>query len=64
MVAEHAITGHDVNWSAKIIERASKTRVRWIKETLSKHGRDKNGKTTLNRDQGVDPNAMWLDLMQ
>ena len=35
VVAEHAMTGHDVVWSAKIIERTSKRRVRRIKKALT-----------------------------
>ena len=63
-VAEHALTGHNVEWSAKIIERATNTRVRRIKEALLIHERDHDGKTTLNRDKGVELSAVWLNLMR
>ena len=62
-VAKHALTGHNVEWSAKIIERATNTRVRRIKEALLIHERDHDGKTTLNRDKGVELRAVWLNLM-
>ena len=63
-VAEQALTGHNVEWSAKIIERATNTRVRLIKEALLIHKRDNDGKTTLNRNKGVELDAVWLNLMQ
>ena len=63
-VAEHALTDHNVEWSAKIIERATNTRVRRIKEALLIHERDNDGKTTLNMDKGVGLHMLWLNLMQ
>ena len=61
-VAEHALEGHRVEWSPKILALATKTRVRRVKEALFIHERDKKGKVTMNRDKGVELSAMWLDL--
>ena len=61
-VAEHALEGHRVEWSQKILALATKTRVRRVRAVLIIHERDKKGKVTMNRDKGVELSAMWLDL--
>ena len=57
-VAQHAIDGHQIERKAKIVEVADKTRVRRIKEALAIQRMDKNGKITLNRDNGVELSNM------
>ena len=62
-VAEHALTGHQIEWKPRIVERAEKTTVRRIKEALCIHESNKKGKLTLKRDKGFKLSAMWLDLI-
>ena len=47
-VAQHALKGHTINWSPKIIAKAEKTRPRRVKEALLIHKQEKDGKTLLN----------------
>ena len=62
-VAKHAVEGNEVEFKAKIIEVADKTRVRRIKEALAIQRKDKNGKIMLNRDKNIELTNMWLDLV-
>ena len=62
-VAQHALEGHTIDWSPKIIAKAEKTRPRRIKEALLIHKQEKAGKTLSNRDNGLELSTMWLDLI-
>ena len=62
-VAQHALEGHIIDWNPKVIGRAGKTKTRRIKEALLIHKKEKDGKTILNRDKGLELSTMWLDLV-
>ena len=52
-----------MDWSPTIIAKAEKTRPRRIKEALLIHKQEKDRKTLLNRDKGLELSTMWLDLI-
>ena len=62
-VAEHAWTGHKIEWAPRVIANCRNNRERKVKEAWLIYDREKKGKMTMNRDRGVGLNKLWVDLV-
>ena len=60
--AEHAWSGHKMNWTPKLLASEKTTKERRVREALEIHARSKIA-PTLNRDKGVELSKLWLDLV-
>ena len=62
-MAEHAWTGHKIDWAPMVIVISERIRERKIKESWLLQGREKAGKALMNRDRGVELSTCWLDVL-
>ena len=62
-VVQHALEGHTRDWSPNIKEKVEVTRPRRVKEALLIHKQEKDGKTLLNRDKGLELITLWLEFI-
>ena len=60
--AEHAWSGHKMNWTPKVLASEKTTKERRVREALEIHARSRIA-PTLNRDKGVELSKLWLDLV-
>ena len=60
--AEHAWSGHNMNWTPKVLASENATKERRVREALEIHARSRIA-LTLNRDKGVELSKLWLDLV-
>ena len=63
VVAEHAWTGHEIDWASTVITISERNRERKIKKSWLLQGREKAGKELMIRERGVELSTCWLDLL-
>ena len=60
--AEHAWSGHNMNWTPKVLASEKTMKERRVREALEIHARSRIA-PTLNRDKGVELSKLWLELV-
>ena len=61
-MVKHAWSGHNMNWTPKVLASKKTTKERRVQEALEIHARSRIA-LTLNRDKGVELSKLWLDLV-
>ena len=59
--ADHAWSGHTMDWTPRVLAIEHVTKERRIHEALAIHAQNKRA-GTLNRDNGMELRKLWLEL--